>query len=203
MKATGDALLRLDSLRVPVPASKMYTNPEDPAILRIREQLIKRMVEAPKGSMVPLQFGRVELSASCHSAVLVPVLERKLRGDFPGRFVVGLDDTGRNEWDADAGLRKASDVIGTKLLCVWQIGREYRLVGPTDPQVLATYNFVLGFESSEGAGATARELADEFRITIQAASNRLAKAAGLGVVYAVEREPVAGGGTQFRFVAVA
>ena len=165
---------------------------------------MQKLAQAPSGSIIPIEFGSVDLSASCHSAILGPILEERVLRGFHGRFLMGDDTTGRNEWDADAGLKKESERLGRKLVCVWETAAGgVSLVGSADQQVRATHSFALEYWRSKEAGTTARELADEFRITIQAASNRLAKAASLGLLHTAEREPVSGGGTQYRFLPVA
>jgi predicted transcriptional regulator len=65
-----------------------------------------------------------------------------------------------------------------------------------------TYEFLKQRYVDSGEGATARELARNSKSSIQAASNRLAKVATLGLAYAAERESVEGGGAQFRYVPV-
>jgi hypothetical protein len=136
------------------------------------------------------------------AALFGPILARIAGQEFPGRFVLGRDPSGQNEWDADAALRKLSERRGQKLVCVWETNEEVRLVGSVDEQVRMTYEFLKQRWLDSGEGATARELARHSKSSIQAASNRLAKVGTLGVAYAAERESVEGGGAQFRYVPV-
>ena len=178
----------------------MYTDPEADEIRQAREDLLERLKAAPSSAIVPLDLGEVELSASCLAAILGPVLEEVISGKLEGRLTMGLDPTGRNQWDADAGLMKESDRRGKKLVCVWSgIGGQLDLVGAVDDQVRATYEFVA---RTAEEGATARDLAEQFRLSIQAASNRLAKAATLGIIYRAERRNVSGGGIEHVYAAV-
>src|SRR5438876_11523880 len=120
MKAIADALRRLEPLRIPPSESNMYTDPETDVIAGVRAALVQRLAQAPAGSVIPIEFGPVDLSASCHSSILGPVLEQRVLRGFHGRFLMGVDTTGRNEWDADAGLKKESERLGRKLVCVWE-----------------------------------------------------------------------------------
>lgn len=181
----------------------MYTDPEVAAIQNVRSELLEKLHDAPAGSIAPLDLNGVQLSASCIAAVLGPVLIALAYGHLARKFVIVLDPTGRNAWDADAGLRKESDRVGHKLVCVWQGKRRLPdLVGPVDEQVKATYGFVLETWIKAHDGATARDLAESAGVSIQAASNRLSKAASLGLLFASDREAVSGGGAQYVFVPV-
>jgi hypothetical protein len=180
----------------------MFTDPDAPEVQAARDQLLRQLQLAREGSVVPLSLEGLELSASCLAAVLVPALTEVIRGGIAGRFVLVRDPSGRNKWDGDAGLKKESERLGQKLVCVWET-KETDLAGPVDPQVRLTYQFVLGKWRATGDGVTARDLAEEFKVSIQAASNRLAKASNLGLLYDADRETVSGGGTQYVFVPVA
>lgn len=199
MKALMRGVLR----RPPVIVSKtgMLTDPDAPQIVAAREALLDEIRSAPEGSVVPLSLDGIALSASCAAAVLVPALSEIVLGHVRGRFVLVEDPSGRNKWDGDAGLRKESERLGRKLVCVWQT-KETDLAGAVDPQVRSTYEFVLGKWRTGGDGATARELAEHFEVSIQAASNRLSKAVGLGLLFDADRETVSGGGAQYVFVPV-
>ena len=182
--------LRIDGSR------KVYSAPDDPVVIKLRDALLDCLREAPKSTVIPLQFKGKVLAASCHAAILGPALKKVSRGECPGRYIVVRDPDGRNDWDADAALRKASEDEGVKLLCVW-IGDsgEPRLIGAVDTTVSETYSFVLAC-TRLGRSATARVLAEEQGIRIQAASNRMSKAASFGVIHAAREEPAEGGGTQ-------
>jgi DNA-binding transcriptional ArsR family regulator len=173
-----------------------------PALRRAVADVLKRLRSIPEGSVVPIDLENVILTGSCHATLFGPVLEKIVAREFPGRFVIGRDPTGENEWDADAALSKLSERRGVKLVCVWEVSNVVRLVGAVDEQVRATYEFLQRRCSEAGEGATARELAQETGSSIQAASNRLARLGDLGLAYTGEREPVEGGGVQYRYVPV-
>jgi hypothetical protein len=199
MKTLARGLHRLPT--VVVATSGMFTDPHVAEIQSAREALLDRLAPAPEGSVVPLSLEGVELSASCLASVLVPVLSAIVGGHLQRKYVVVIDPTGRNKWDGDAGLKKESERLDRKLVCVWQ-AKQTELAGPVDTQVRATYEFVLSSWRKDSDGATARDLAEHFDVSIQAASNRLAKASGLGLLHAADREVVSGGGAQYVFVPV-
>lgn len=203
MKTKMLGLTRLPAIQIAPSAVGMYTDPEASAIQRARQELFDALASAREGSLVPLSFAGVELSASCIAAVLGPVLNAIVERHLDGKFVLAFDPTGRNAWDADAGLRKESERAGRKLICVWTRNEsEMELVGPVDEQVRTTYGFARQRSISTGEGVTARDLAEQFEISIQAASNRLAKASSLGLLFQADRESVAGGGSQYVFVPI-
>ncbi len=203
MKTMMSGLTRLPAVQIAPSALGMYTDPEASAIQRARQDLFDALFSARPGSLVPLCFEGVELSASCIAAVLGPVLSAIVERHLDGKFVLGVDPTGRNAWDADAGLRKESERAGRKLVCVWSgADTNGELVGPVDEQVKITYGFARKCLRARGEGVTARDLAEHFELSIQAASNRLAKASSLGLLFQADRESVAGGGSQYVFVPV-
>ena len=198
MKTLARGLSRTSPVVVKASAGGMYTDPEAPPVQQARGELLKKLQASAEGSVVPLSLEGVELSASCIAAILGPILRAIVDKHVEGRFVVVRDPTGRNMWDADAGLHKESGRTSRKLVCVWRgIQDVPELVGPVDDQVEATYEFVLRGWNRHEELATARAL------SIQAASNRLSKAATLGLLYSPEREAVPGGGAQYVYLPVA
>jgi hypothetical protein len=203
MKALMRDLTRLPPVVIAPTPGGMYIRSEEPPIQAARNQLVERLDEAPIGSVVPLSFEHVEVSASCIASLLGSALRAIAERHLEGKFVVGWDPRNRNEWDADAGLKKESEALGRKLVAVWEASEENPvLVGPVDEQVRVTYQFVCTRAARHDHGTTARDLAERYRLSIQAASNRLAKASGLGLLYAADRESVPGGGTQYVYVPV-
>ena len=186
---------------VPISActgSAVFSFPDDPDVVRLRDRLLSVMSEAQEGTIVPLHLGECILNASCHAAVLGPVLEGVATGRFSGRYLVVHDPAGQNDWDADAALRKVSAHGRAKLVCVWETGDESpRLIGDVDPGVDETYRYVLTSETS-GQPATTRGLAEMFNLKIQAASNRMTRAATLGVI----RPSAEASGTDRAYLAV-
>lgn len=203
MKTLSRGLQHFPAVQVAVSEAGMYTDPEAVEVQNARAELFDRLDRAPRGSVVPLSLEGVELSASCIAAVLGPVLTAVVQKHLDGKFVMVRDPSGRSAWDGDAGLRKESERVGRKLICVWEgKNQSLELVGPVDEQVRATYEFVLEMWRRTSDGSTARDLAEHFDLTIQAASNRLAKASSQGLLFASDREVVIGGGAQFVFVPV-
>lgn len=187
-------------MRIEIPGGSC-NDPRAYEIVRAASELEARVRSAPVGRVTPLDFSEVSLTASCIAALVTPVLLAITRGEIRGRYLVGLDPSGRNEWDADAALNKQAHALGAKLACVWRGLEGPALVGAVDEQVASTYRFVL--DRSEGTqGVTSRIMAEEEGITIQAASNRFAKAAALGILHAARREVVSGGGVQHLYLPV-
>lgn len=200
MKAQSPGLIRLPPVQIaPSSSGGIYTNPKAPEIRQAGQDLLESLSDASTGSIVPLSLSNVELSASCIAAILVPALNGILDGKYEGRFVTCLDPQGQNAWDADAALKKESEQANKKLVCVI-VGKNdsVDLIGPVDEHVKSTFEFA----EERHDGFTARDLADYCRITIQAAGNRIAKVAALGLLFSSRREPVAGGGTQSFFVPI-
>jgi hypothetical protein len=180
----------------------VYSDPDDADVMNLRERLLSVLTEAEEGTVIPLSLKGTMLSASCHARLLGPALRMVASGEAPGRYVVVEDPGGANDWDADAALRKLSADGPTKLVCVWNTGGDRPLlVGDVDRGVKETYDFVYDREQ-KGSAATTRELAEAYGMRIQAASNRVTKAASLGVVRTVEERPAEGGGVQRLLVPV-
>lgn len=204
MKATAPGLRRVEGLILtreigdPVVADPAHTG-----VLAAADKLMRKVSEGKPGTVFVVNTVGVNLSSSCLAKIFGRVLTAVVRGEVPGRYVVGEDSTGSNDWEADAALRKLSAQAGEKLVLVWNgIQGSAELLGPVDAQVRETYEFVAREWIGRGA-ATARQLAEEEQgLTIQAASNRFAKAASTGVIHPIGRESVAGGGSQKMFVPI-
>lgn len=199
---TSAALHELDPIRIRTGAIGYWSVPTASEVERTADQLLVRLETAPEGSLVPVILEEGMLTASCLAAILVPSLDRITTGKLPGRFIVLVDPEERHEFEADSALVRQSERLGGKFVCVWR-GREgdAGLLGPVDSQVQLTYEFVLKRSALTG-GVTARDLAEHFQLKIQAASNRLAKSAELGLVFRANRESVAGGGAQHVYLPV-
>ncbi len=202
VKALAGSLARTDPIRLRDFRTDLWMDPRATEVERARSAVLKRLKASGHGSVVPVDLDGVVLTASCLAALFGSVLERVVAQDFDGRFILGCDPTGVHDWDADAALRKLSERRGSKLVCAWETEEGVKLIGSVDDQVRHTYDFLQLRWQDSGEGATARELAERARSSIQAASNRLARLAELGLAYAAEREPVRGGGAQFRYVPV-
>jgi hypothetical protein len=198
MKAPNAHAGRAQAIQVPRGTTGKLNDPGDALILELRREILERLARASEGTVVHLAFDQVTLSASCHAAVLAPAIERIVRGELKGRHLLGVDPSGRNTWDADAGLAKESKTRGVKLVCAWRGFQEKpELVGAVDEQVNSTYLFVV-----RQGETTARDLAEQAGLSIQAASNRFAKASQLGVIVQSGRRPVAGGGIEHLYQAI-
>ena len=180
----------------------VYSAPDDPDIVGLEDRLVQSLAESSEGTVVPVSLRGSVLSASCFARLLGNALRGVSLGLYSGRYVVVQDSDGDNDWDADAALRKVSAEGPAKLVCVWKSGDgRPQLIGDVDRVVQETYDFIWDRER-EGAPATTREMAEAYKMRIQAASNRVSKAAALGVVRAVEEQPAEGGGVQRLLVAV-
>jgi hypothetical protein len=198
MNAMTVLLRSAEPVEISTSAGTLLTDPEAPVLRVASEALEARLLAAPAGTVVPVSLKGTTLVASCLAALLTPVLTAIATGRIRDRYIVVWDPDERNEWDADAALKKQSSRLGTKLVCVWRSGGRVNIVGPVDEQVNGTYKFSLSYKE----GVTSRQLAEAAGITIQAASNRLAKAAAQGLVYRGDQESVPGGGVQHLFVPV-
>lgn len=174
---------------------------EDAPVQRLAAELRKQFEEAaPRTIVVVVLEG--PLSASAHARVFGPVLRMIAKGNHPSRYMVINDVACENDYDAEAALQKESRASGLKLVCVWREGSTGpRLLGAVDEKVNESYTFALG-RWVKGETTTARDLAEATGISIQAASNRMAKAASLGVLCKVDESAPEGGGVQRVFVPV-
>ena len=177
-----------------------YANREAPEVQRFKQVLLSVMDESEEEITVYASLEGARLSAGCidetiGAALKEVVKERVLKRDPITKHLLALDEEYINEWDADAALKKASKDFGHKLVCVWRGSPEaVSLVGDVDEQVESTYNFVLNCENGEEA--TTRKLANHYDLSIQAASNRMSRAAQLGIIRKEKGETVRGGGRQ-------
>lgn len=182
---------------------KEYSDRDHRDIQRFREQILKAVEPAHEGEVLYFSLGDASFSSSCIDetigAAIREVTAEKSK-KHPDRFIVMVDPEGENWWDADAALRKASDDLNTKLVCVWRgPGGTIKLIGPVDEKAEATYEFVARMGKE---GATTRDLAEARDISIQAASNRMSRAARAGLIRRVKQESVSKGGTQHVYLAV-
>lgn len=175
---------------------------DDEDVQEAKRRLQAKLASSSAGTVIPLDLAGAWLRSSCLGEILGGALEGIVEGNYEGRYVVVLDPNRRHEFDLDAALEKESKDRERKLVCVWRCGEgRTALLGQVDPQVDRTYEFVLRAWTTL-TGATARAYAEEEGIKIQAAGNRLSKAASLGVIHPAERVPVSGGGSQWFYVPV-
>jgi len=175
--------------------------PSDAEVIGLADRLALRLREAESSTVVRVRF-EAPLSASAHARVLGRALGLVVRGECPGRFVLVEDPQNQNDYDAEAALEKESRSSPHKLVCVW-LGPSGspRLVGAVDPKVRETYALALDLWK-RGVTTTARALAEAEGVTIQSASNRVSKAASLGILCQIDESSVEGGGVQKVYVPV-
>ena len=201
MNTISSPLVRHPQLRISTSKGNAFVDPDAPEIITFCEEILSALKNSAPGTVVPISYQGVTLSASCQAATIGLALLEIVKGTYKDRFITVLDPDGTNDWDADAALRKESARTQEKLLCVWQAPSGLSIQGPVDPQVEATYRFVAE-ETESDRGATARSFAERAGISIQAAGNRMFKAAKLGLIYRAEEVTVEGGGKQHVYVPI-
>ena len=201
MNTISSPLVRHPQLRISTSKGNAFLDPDAPEIITFCEKILSALEHSVPGTVVPISYEGVTLSASCQAATIGLALLEIVKGTYKDRFITVLDPDGTNDWDADAALRKESARTQEKLLCVWQAPSGLSIQGPVDPQVEATYRFV-DEETESDRGATARSFAERAGISIQAAGNRMFKAAKLGLIYRAEEVTVEGGGKQHVYVPI-
>lgn len=212
----GGSLLRHDSARVrgtrrrmnprglaatlPVPAK-----PSRRTLRDVEAVLLRHLKDGQNGDVIGLDVAAGPLRASQLAEVLerpllLIVQRNRLATPRPRlTYLLGLDPEGENAWEAGAALQVLSERHRESLVAVWRSAEGGPdLVGRVEPAVAETYRFVL----NRPEGASTRQFAEEIGITIQAASNRFSRAAGLGVIHPARREPSAGGGVRWVYEAV-
>lgn len=202
MNVISSPLARHPQICLPHDEGSVFTFPESQTIVRFQRAILSALSKARAGTVIPISYQGVVLTASCQAATLGKALLEIVRGTFPDRFLTVHDPDGTNDWDADAALKKLSTKPEEKLVCTWH-GPEgtTRLVGAVHPQIEATYRFVCA-EFEVHGGATARSFAEKEGISIQAASNRMSSTSKLGLIYRAEETSVEGGGKQHVYVPI-
>lgn len=202
MNTISSPLVRHPQLRISTAKASAFFDPYATEIIAFQKELLSALEHAAPGTVIPISYEGITLSASCQAATIGLALLEIVKGTYEDRFITVLDPDGTNDWDADAGLKKESARTQQKLVCVWHgPADKISLQGAVDPQVEATYAFVAK-EAEAHEGATARLFAEREGITIQAASNRMSKAAKLGLIYKSEEISVEGGGKQHIYVPI-
>ncbi|MAQ95570.1 MAG: hypothetical protein CMM84_18845 [Rhodothermaceae bacterium] len=201
MNATSPALNHTASLTIPTREGGGVYRSEDAPIQRLAGDLATWLKEAEPQTVVRVRLD-APLSASAHARVLGPALRMVAGGECPGRYVVVEDPARENDYDAEAALEKESKTAKLKLVCVWrEPNQPARLIGAVDAAVEQTYALTRD-RWALGQSTTARDLAEAIGASIQSASNRMAKAAQLGVLCQVDESSPDGGGVQRVFVPI-
>ena len=201
MNATHPALTHTSPLTIPTREGGGVYRSEDPEVQRLANDLATWLDEAEPQTVVRVRLD-APLSASAHARVLGRALRKVASGQCPGRYIVVEDPSRENDYDADAALEKESRTTKLKLVCVWrEPDQPARLIGAVDPAVDETYALARD-RWTLGQSTTARNLAEAIGASIQSASNRMAKAAALGVLCQVDESSPDGGGVQRVFVPI-
>ena len=178
----------------------MYRSGDAP-VQRLADDLATWLEEAEPQTVVRVRLD-APLSASAHARVLGRALRKVAGGECPGRYLVVEDPSQENDYDAEAALEKESRTARLKLVCVWREPDHLpRLIGAVDPKVNDTYTLAQK-RWAQGEPTTARDLAEAEGTSIQSASNRMAKAADLGLLCQVDQSSPDGGGVQRVFVPI-
>ena len=201
MNATHSALTHTAPLTVSIREGVGVYRSEDAEVQRLASDLATWLEEAEPQTVVRVRL-EAPLSASAHARVLGRALRMVAGGECPGRYVVVDDVAKENGYDAEAALEKESRSSKLKLVCVWrEPGQIPRLIGAVDSKVADTYR--LAQERWRGGeSTTARDLAEAEGVSIQSASNRMAKASSLGILCQIDESSPDGGGVQRVFVPI-
>ncbi len=201
MNATPPALTHTSPLTIPAREGGGVYRSEDAEVQRLAKDLATWLDEADPRTVVRVRL-EAPLSASAHARVLGRALRKIAGGECPGRYLVVEDPSRENDYDAEAALEKESRTTRLKLVCVWlEPDQPPRLVGAVDPKVNDTYTLAR-HRWAQGEPTTARDLAEAEGSSIQSASNRMAKAADLGILCQVDESSPDGGGVQRVFVPI-
>jgi hypothetical protein len=160
---------------------------------RVKELVCQRLKELSPHSVLRLSFRQIKfVDVSGADEVVVKVLARLVAGEFPDRFVI-LSSLKPQHYE---NIELVLDVARKAMLVDLGQGR-WTVLG----QLNAALRRVLAYVADKGA-ATARELVDHLDIEpVNTASTRLVQLYGEGLLGREPwREPVRGGGRQFRYL---
>jgi hypothetical protein len=160
---------------------------------RVKELVCYELKSLPPCSVLCLSFARTTfVDVSGADEVVVKVLARLQAGEFPDRFLTlaGLKPQHRENIEMALAVAKKAVIVDLGATC-WSLMGELN----------AALRRVLTFIAERGA-STARELVDHLGIEpVNTASTRLVQLYEAGLVAREpHREPVRGGGRQFRYV---
>jgi hypothetical protein len=162
---------------------------------RVKDLVCRRLKDLPPQHVLRLDFRRVQfVDVSGADEVVVKVVGRVIAGEFPDRFIVitGVGTQHRENIEMALGVAKKAVLVDLG-------SHQWTILGPLN----AALRRVLVYIGMRGA-ATARELVDELDIDpINTASTRLTQLFQEGLCAREPwREPVRGGGRQFRYIAL-
>jgi hypothetical protein len=159
---------------------------------RVKEAVCQRLKQLSALSILTLSFNRVKfMDISGADEVVAKVLARLAAGEFPDRFVTLASLKVQHRENIEMALEVAGRAV------VVDLGqRRWTILGHLN----AALRRVLAYIADKGA-ATARELVDRLDIEpVNTASTRLVQLYSEGLVAREPwREPVRGGGRQFRY----
>ncbi|HSW28002.1 MAG TPA: hypothetical protein VLH75_00795 [Longimicrobiales bacterium] len=183
---------------------------DDQTLSAIGAELLGELQGGERGDVFGLDVSKVRLRASQLALVLkAPLLHIADRNPHSKKqaphltYLVGIDPSAGSGWDADAALKTMSEERVRGFAMPWRSEEGTTIVGRVDKLVADTYAFVLGQANgatTAGLVASARKQREPIRM--QAASNRLSRTAGAGLIHAARREPNKGGGGHWVYLAV-
>ncbi len=162
---------------------------------RVKDLVWRALKDLGPNAVLCLDFSRIRfLDVSGADEVVVKVLARLVAGEHPNRFILlkGIGPHQRENIDTALEVAKRVVLVDLGHGCWGLLGH-----------LNAALRRVLQYIGSEGA-ATARELVDKLGIDpVNTASTRLVQLYREGLVAREPwREPVRGGGRQFRYLAL-
>lgn len=160
---------------------------------RIKELVCQALKWLDAPGVLRLSFERTRfVDISGADEVVVKVLARLEAGEYPDRFLVLSDLTAQHRENIEMALTVANRAV------VVDLGlRGWTILGELNSGLRKVLGFI-----AEKRGATARELVEQLAIEpVNTASTRLVQLYDAGLVAREPfREPVRGGGRQFRYL---
>jgi hypothetical protein len=159
---------------------------------RVKEEICRRLKELPPRSVLSLDFTNIQfVDVSSVDEVVIRVLARIIAGEFPDRFMVLRGVNAQHRENIELALRVARRAVILDL--AW---RRWTLLGYLN----SALRRILAYIADKGM-ASARELVQELAVEpVNTASTRLVQLYEEALVAREPwREPVRGGGRQFRY----
>ena len=160
---------------------------------RIKEIVCQELKWLASPGVLCLSFARTRfVDISGADEVVVKVLARLEAGEYPDRFLVLSSLTAQHRENIEMALG-----VANKAVLVDLGARGWTVMGELNSSLRKALSFI-----ADNRGATARELVDRLRIEpVNTASTRLVQLYEAGLVAREPfREPVRGGGRQFRYL---
>ena len=160
---------------------------------RVKELVCQELKWLASPGVLCLSFARTRfVDISGADEVVVKVLARLEAGEYPDRFLVLSSLTAQHRENIEMALG-----VANKAVIVDLGGRGWTVMGELNSGLRKILSFI-----ADKRGATARELVEQLRIEpVNTASTRLVQLYDAGLVAREPyREPVRGGGRQFRYL---